>query len=183
MHTQESATRHGVQQGLAAACAGVRRGRWLGAAALSLAGLMGCAAWPETGAGTAQQQASAPWTPRWSEAGCSPSMAAGLTAQLQGLQAELQALGLDLRVEQCLSLPAQRGQAVALSVRVVDGLRATGSVRGPLADGQPLDLGGSAGEAGLSPDVLFNRQWLRQHAQAHGLRAVPGHTAAFVPAP
>lgn len=91
-------------------------------------------------------------------------------------------------------------QVIAVAVLVVDGERAADSVRGPLADGMLLDMGtpvpqeahglaqrvSSASLAQphrdtLSPDVLYNRAWLRKHMAAQGLRpAAPGWWA-FAP--
>jgi len=76
-------------------------------------------------------------------------------------------------------------------------------VRGPLADGEALDLGLEAGlqaagqqKAGLqkvglrpmpddqvSPDVQFNRRWWQGRLGAYGLQAVPGQVRTFVPTP
>ena len=71
-------------------------------------------------------------------------------------------------------------------------------VRGPLADGEALDLGLEAGQqkAGLqkvglrpmpddqvSPDVQFNRRWWQGRLGAYGLQAVQGQVRTFVPTP
>jgi D-alanyl-D-alanine dipeptidase len=61
-------------------------------------------------------------------------------------------------------------------VRVVDGMKASKVVRGPLADGHDVDMGTPAGvrqggaelaARGFSPDVLHNRQWLRTLMARH----------------
>jgi D-alanyl-D-alanine dipeptidase len=65
---------------------------------------------------------------------------------------------LALRV-QCVDM---RPQGVELVVR--DSGRASAVLRGPLADGEPVEL--DAG-AGASPDVQFNRAWLDQALLRH----------------
>lgn len=68
------------------------------------------------------------------------------------------------------------GTGWAVRVRVVDGMKASKVVRGPLADGQVVDMGTPAGvlqpgaeraAQGFSPDVLYNREWLRALMARH----------------
>ena len=69
-----------------------------------------------------------------------------------------------------------------VQVQVVDGTKAHKVVRGPLADGQAVDMGTPAGAArseaaagvtGFSPDVLHNRQWLRALMARHQFDNLP----------
>lgn len=70
-----------------------------------------------------------------------------------------------------------------VKVRVVDGTRAGRAVRGPLADGHEVDMGTPAGvpvaqaqaqaASGFSPDVHYNRQWLRALMARHQFDNVP----------
>lgn len=130
---------------------------------------------------------------------------AGQRARLQKVHADLAREGMALRVLGCPELPAAgkpgTGKPVlALAVVVVDGERAADSVRGPLADGELLDMGSAAPAAGaagmqrvgtaslaqlpddaLSPDVLFNREWLRKRLAGQGLRPVGNTWWAFAP--
>lgn len=129
---------------------------------------------------------------------------AGQRARLQAVQASLAREGLALRVLGCpqLASGANAGaaqQVLAVAVLVVDGERASQTVRGPLADGELLDMGSAAPQAraglvqcvrtsgqgkefeDVSPDVLHNRAWLRSLMGREGLRAVPGNWWAFVP--
>lgn len=75
-----------------------------------------------------------------------------------------------------------RASTVDLTVLVVDGARASRSVRGPLADGQEVDMGtpfdlfderSHTDNAEQSPDVQYNRRWLRSLMQRHGWRNLP----------
>jgi D-alanyl-D-alanine dipeptidase len=128
---------------------------------------------------------------------------AGQRAQLQAVQDTLARQGMALRVLGCPQLASgARGaaaqQVLAVAVLVVDGERAAQTVRGPLADGELLDMGSAVPQAAtglaqrvssaslaqppddaLSPDVLFNRAWLRALMGRQGLRAVPGTWWAF----
>lgn len=69
-----------------------------------------------------------------------------------------------------------------VQVLVVDGMKARQVVRGPLADGQVVDMGtpsgsfqaGAAATApGHSPDVVHNRQWLRALMAHHQFDNLP----------
>lgn len=130
---------------------------------------------------------------------------AGQRARLQKVHTALAREGMALRVLGCPQLPASAKSGagtpvLALAVVVVDGERAADTVRGPLADGELLDMGSAAPQAGnggmqrvstaslaqppedaLSPDVLFNREWLRKLMAEQGLRAVGDTWWAFVP--
>ncbi|WAT84684.1 hypothetical protein O1V13_25125 [Delftia acidovorans] len=183
---------------------------------MAAAGLVGCAALqPSPGKDTtvvAQAAAQAPPTQAappsaWSKAlqakGCTlPDPAVG--DRLEQLQRELEPLGLEPRLQGCVSLAgSEPGPALVLDAWVTDGRKAMAVVRGPLADGEALDLGLEAGlqtagqpKAGLqkvglrpmpddqvSPDVQFNRRWWQGRLGAYGLQAVPGQVRTFVPTP
>lgn len=192
---------------------------WAGWAALGMAaaGLAGCAALqPSPGKDTtvvAQAAAQAPPTQEaaptsaWGKAlqakGCTlPDPA--VADRLEQLQRELEPLGLEPRLQGCVSLAgSEPGPALVLDAWVTDGRKAMAVVRGPLADGEALDLGleawlHAAGpqKAGLqkvglrpmpddqvSPDVQFNRRWWQGRLGAYGLQAVPGQVRTFVPTP
>lgn len=92
------------------------------------------------------------------ERGCG---ATGQPAALRSVEDALKAQGMALKA-QC---NAQTG-AWVVQVIVVDGMRASKVVRGPLADGGEVDMGTPAGVVAtatqaFSPDVHHNRQWLR----------------------
>lgn len=191
---------------------------WAGWAALGMAaaGLAGCAALqPSPGKDTtvvAQAAAQAPpaqaappsaWGKALQAKGCTlPDPAVG--DRLEQLQRELEPLGLEPRLQGCVSLAgSEPGPALVLDAWVTDGRKAMAVVRGPLADGEALDLGLEAGlqaagqqKAGLqkvglrpmpddqvSPDVQFNRRWWQGRLGAYGLQAVPGQVRTFVPTP
>lgn len=196
---------------------------WTGCAALGMAaaGLTGCAALqPSPGKDTtvvAQAAAQAPpaqaappsaWGKALQAKGCTlPDPAVG--DRLEQLQRELEPLGLEPRLQGCVSLAgSEPGPALVLDAWVTDGRKAMAVVRGPLADGEALDLGLEAGlqtagpqtagqpKAGLqkvglrpmpddqvSPDVQFNRRWWQGRLGAYGLQAVPGQVRTFVPTP
>lgn len=191
---------------------------WAGWAALGMAaaGLAGCAALqPLPGKDTtvvAQAAVQAPpaqaappsvWSKALQAKGCTlPDPAVG--DRLEQLQRELEPLGLEPRLQGCVSLAgSEPGPALVLDAWVTDGRKAMAVVRGPLADGEALDLGLEAGlqaagqqKAGLqkvglrpmpddqvSPDVQFNRRWWQGRLGAYGLQAVPGQVRTFVPTP
>jgi hypothetical protein len=111
--------------------------------------------------------------------------------RLEHLQRELEPLGLEPRLEGCMGLPAsQPSPALLLDAWVMDGRKAVAVVRGPLADGEAVDLGLASQPGALpvpddqvSPDVQFNRRWWQARLGAYGLQAVPGQVRAFVPTP
>lgn len=130
---------------------------------------------------------------------------AGQGPRLQKVHKALAREGMALRVLGCPQLPsagkaAAGAQVIAVAVVVVDGERAADTVRGPLADGELLDMGSVAPQAGngamqrvstailsqlpqdaLSPDVLFNREWLGKRMAEQGLRPVADNWWAFAP--
>lgn len=97
---------------------------------------------------------------------------------LQRVAHELQAQGLALKA---VCEPAHEGWVV--QVQVVDGTKAREVVRGPLADGQGVDMGTPPGlaqagapaaqDSGFSPDVQYNRQWLRALMARHQFDNLP----------
>ncbi|MFY3386940.1 D-Ala-D-Ala dipeptidase [Paracidovorax sp. MALMAid1276] len=99
-------------------------------------------------------------------------------AALDALERELRAQGLVLSAA---CRPASGAWAV--QVRVLDGMKASHLVRGPLADGHEVDMGTPTGveapnaaltASGFSPDVEHNRQWLRALMARHQFDNVPG---------
>lgn len=75
-----------------------------------------------------------------------------------------------------------RGSTVDLTLVVVDAMRASKVVRGPLADGQEVDMGSPfdlfdtrshTDNHDLSPDVQHNRHWLRTLLGQNGFRNLP----------
>lgn len=97
------------------------------------------------------------------------------------VRSELQAQGLALKVA-CEATQVSQG-ALVVRLDVVDGLRASKVVRGPLADGEAVDMGTAAGVGGanaahhsmdFSPDVQHNRQWLRALMARHQFDNLPG---------
>lgn len=162
-------------------------------------GLAGCGGLPLSGSATA-----AVWTPALAQGACRDM--AGEQARLQAVQATLARQGLALRVLDCPQLAQAAGvtgQVIAVTVIVVDGERAAQVLRGPLADGEAVDMGSavpvpaatpklaqavSAHPAALeppadalSPDVVHNRAWLRAAMVAQGFRPVADCWWAFVP--
>src|SRR6218665_672066 len=101
-------------------------------------------------------------------------------AALQGVALELQARGLALQVR-CQEGRGGNGSSV-VQLRVLDGIQAGAVRRGPLADGQAVDMGTPCGVAspgaavtagGFSPDVQYNRQWLRALMARHHFDNLP----------
>ena len=95
-------------------------------------------------------------------------------AALRSVDEGLKAQGLALKA-QC---NPQTG-AWAVQVIVVDGMRASKVVRGPLADGGEVDMGTPSGvlpvaaAQDFSPDVHHNRQWLRALMERHQFVNLP----------
>lgn len=166
-------------------------------------GLAGCGVLPSSGAATA-----AVWTPALAQGACRDM--AGEQARLQAVQAALARQGLALRVLDCPQLTQAAGvgrqasaQVIAVTVMVVDGERAADVVRGPLADGEAVDMGSAVpvpaatqkqaqavsanptalepSADALSPDVVHNRAWLRAAMAAQGFKPVAGCWWAFLP--
>lgn len=173
-----------------------------GAAGVGAAG-SGAAGVGAAGSGAAGQGAGSEIATLLSQSEC--RRLAGQRAQLQAVQDTLARQGMALRVLGCPQLAsgakgAAARQVLAVAVLVVDGERAAQTVRGPLADGQLLDMGSAVPQAAtglaqrvssaslaqppedaLSPDVLYNRAWLRALMGRQGLRAVPDTWWAFAP--
>ena len=104
---------------------------------------------------------------------------AATRSALQGIAQELQAQGLGFAAT-CQA--GQNRSAWVVQVRVLDGVKASTVVRGPLADGHDVDMGTPAGvelagapvdATGFSPDVQFNRQWLRSLMAQHHFNNLP----------
>ena len=150
-------------------------------------------------------QAAAPVAKaRWSE--CSTLLQSPqLRRSWHLLRSRLQAQGMQLVLQGCPVVQLQpRGAQQALQVRVqiTQAEVAAEWVRGPLADGELVDMGqtdepGQRSEGAaprpsdsdseaqgedVSPDVLFNRQWLVELMQQHGWQALDGYWWVFVPA-
>lgn len=93
-----------------------------------------------------------------------PCSAGAGSAGWRAAQQDLRAQGLALR-------PACPGGAQEPRLVVLDALRASEVLRGPLADGEAVDLGGVAGAGDVSPDVAFNRDWVQTVLLRHQVRA------------
>lgn len=120
----------------------------------------------------------------------------GLKA-FQLARAQLMAQGLQLIPQACPYVrvaPGKMQQVLDVRVVVKDSETASQFVRGPLADGEEVDMGGvhlalpslalgshEAQAEDVSPDVLHNRAWLASVMEARGLQSVAGHWWAFVP--
>src|SRR6218665_3202358 len=120
-------------------------------------------------------------------AGCRQTPAA--RAALQGVALELQARGLELQVRCQEGSGGSGGNggnggngSSVVQLRVLDGIQARAVLRGPLADGQAVDMGTPCGVAspgaavtagGFSPDVQYNRQWLRALMARHQFDNLP----------
>jgi D-alanyl-D-alanine dipeptidase len=123
------------------------------------------------------------------------------------VRVQLQAQGMKLVTQGCPFVRTGVGnmqQVLDVRVQVTDSDAAAHFVRGPLADGEEVDMGavhlgmpgqvhqvhevdqvqelGAAQQEEVSPDVLFNRQWLAGVMKARGLQTVQDHWWAFVPA-
>lgn len=107
--------------------------------------------------------------------GCTES--AAQRAAIGRIAQELQAQGLALQAR-C----PEEGAGWVVQVRVVDGMKASKIVRGPLADGHDVDMGTPAGVSlagaepgahGFSPDVQYNRAWLRALMARHQFESAP----------
>lgn len=173
----------------------------LGLGVLAL-GLASCAVVPPQGSAHQNPGSQGASLAALAEPGC--RRMEGQRARLQAVHAALARAGMALRVLGCPQLPAGQAaaaqQVIAVAVIVVDGERAADTVRGPLADGELLDMGSAAPQAAsgalqrvslaslaqpprdsLSPDVLYNRAWLRKLMAAQGLRHVGHAWWAFAP--
>lgn len=126
----------------------------------------------------------------------------GLLAQpaaLVALQQLLRPQGLSIRVLGCPQAPAPWNQRVlAVTAVVLDGDKAQDTVRGALADGEEVDMGGDyrptpwpqpgraetdevLSDESVSPDVQFNRRWLRSVLASQGFASLNGPWWGFVP--
>ena len=126
------------------------------------------------------------------QAAASTDTVAGLGQPVRGLDsapcqstpatdAALRRIGHELQ-QQGMALTAKCNAvsgAWVVQVRVVDGMKASKVVRGPLADGHDVDMGTPAGVSlagaqpgakGFSPDVQYNRQWLYTLMARHDFR-------------
>ncbi|EJE53239.1 D-ala-D-ala dipeptidase [Acidovorax sp. CF316] len=144
------------------------RSPWLSLAAAAL--LAACVQSPQ--AAVPQPAAAAPSgaTSVVHERGCG---ATGQPATLRSVEDGLKAQGMALKTR----CHAQTG-AWVVQVVVVDGLRASKVVRGPLADGAEVDMGTPSGVVAattqnFSPDVHHNRQWLRTLMARHQFDNLP----------
>lgn len=141
-----------------------QRSPWLSLAAAAL--LAACVQSPQA----AVPQPAAGATGVVHERGCGTT---GQPAALRSVEDGLKAQGMALKA-QC---NAQTG-AWTVQVVVVDGLRASKVVRGPLADGGEVDMGTPSGVVAtatqnFSPDVHHNREWLRSLMARHQFDNLP----------
>ncbi|MBP9782956.1 MAG: hypothetical protein KBC92_00770 [Giesbergeria sp.] len=103
-------------------------------------------------------------------------------------EANWRALVADLRA-QGLALDAQCARAPnhwTMTLLVLDSTRASQVLRGPLADGEPVDMGegpGAVAGAERSPDVQYNRRWLRAALLGHRFHGASADGRHFTPAP
>ncbi|MDD2178073.1 D-Ala-D-Ala dipeptidase [Acidovorax sp. D2M1] len=114
----------------------------------------------------------------WEHAAPAPcDKAPAARSALERIGRELQSHGMAL---QATCNTTSGGWVV--QVQVVDGTKAHKVVRGPLADGQAVDMGtpagaarseAAAGASGFSPDVLHNRRWLRALMARHQFDNLP----------
>ncbi|MEG3002624.1 MAG: M15 family metallopeptidase [Comamonas sp.] len=120
-------------------------------------------------------------------------------APLAALQQILHPLGLAVRILGCPEAPAPLNQRVlAVTAVVLDGDKAMDTVRGALGDGEPVDMGSdyhpspwpsrqrsadleTLDDSEVSPDVQFNRRWLRSVMASQGYASVTGPWWAFIP--
>lgn len=121
------------------------------------------------------------------------------TASLTALQQILHPLGLAIRILGCPQAPAPLNQRVlAVTAVVLDGDKAMDTVRGALGDGELVDMGSdyrpspwpsrqraadleTLDDNEVSPDVQFNRRWLRSVMASQGYASVTGPWWAFIP--
>lgn len=156
-----------------------RRSPWLSLAAVAL--LAACVQSPQAAVPPAVPSGATSVVPGQ---GCT---ATGQPAALRAVEDSLKAQGLALKAR----CHAESG-AWVVRVAVVDGLRASKLVRGPLADGGEVDMGTPSGVLApatqdFSPDVHHNRQWLRSLMARHQFDNLPDawwhYTQRGVPAP
>ena len=121
---------------------------------------------------------------------CAPLLdQAGARRALHMSKVLLQSQGMRLVVQACPFVRVGVGdmqQVLDVRVQISDSDTAAQFVRGPLADGEEVDMGDvhieePEPEDEVSPDVQFNRAWLAGVMQKRGLKPVGGHWWAFVP--
>jgi len=154
----------------------------------------GCSAW------ATDRTLPSPAEQQHIEADCAPFLAqSGVRRAVQMSRVLVQSQGMQLIVQGCPFVRVSAGtmqQVIDVRVFVVDSETAANFVRGPLADGEEVDMGpvqlSKSGtdvavvveeDEDISPDVQFNRQWLAQLMQARGLQPIHGHWWAFAPVP
>lgn len=144
---------------------------------LSLAAGLALAACVQGPQAAVSAQAPSPAPMAWDAAveGCAGGER--LRAALASARGELRAQGLVLKT----ACQASQG-TLAVQVDVANGLLASQVVRGPLAEGEAVDMGTPAGvssaaaadhSADFSPDVQHNRQWLRALMARHQFDNLP----------
>ena len=122
-------------------------------------------------------------------------------SSLHAAQHILKPMGLALQVLGCPEAPAPfHHHVLAVTAVVIDGDKAMNVVRGALGDGEPVDMGSgytpvpwpgkgvqpgasALDDADISPDVQFNRRWLRQVMASQGFASLVGPWWAFQPMP
>lgn len=120
-----------------------------------------------------------------------PAAEAALAASHEGVcrdtpsaRAAIQTLAQELRSQGMAFRATCQGTSAGwvVQVKVVDGFKASKVVRGPLADGHDVDMGTPAGvhlsgaaprAHGFSPDVQYNREWLRSVMARHRFESLP----------
>ena len=101
----------------------------------------------------------------------------------------VQSQGMRLVIQACPFVRVGFGdmrQVLDVRVQVADSDTAAQFVRGPLADGEEVDMGDvhivdAVPAEDVSPDVQFNRAWLAGVMHKRGLIPVSGYWWAFVP--
>lgn len=133
------------------------------------------------------------------QADCAPFFATEAAArEFQLVRAQILAQGMKLDLQGCPYVRIthnQMQQVLDVRVVVVQSEVASQFVRGPLADGEEVDMGSvhleqppwtkekaKQVQEEVSPDVLHNRAWLAHLMKTRGWKAVSGYWWAFVPA-
>lgn len=151
-------------------------------------------AWPQSSTDFSDEQALT--------VECAPLLAPqGAWHGLQTAKVLLQSQGMRLVPQACPFVRTGGGQlqqVLDVRVWVADSETASRFVRGPLADGEEVDMGAASlivpreslgddrgteytvGDE-VAPDVQFNRHWLAQLMLSRGWQAVAGYWWAFVP--
>lgn len=148
--------------------------------------------WPSLAAGlllaacTHSAPAAVPPAAGLAQPGAAAPSACQETAETRAVLARIAQELKDKGLAFSASCPSAAAHAVptgwVVQVRVVDGLKASKVVRGPLADGHEVDMGtpagvqragASAGATGFSPDVQHNREWLRSLMARHQFENLP----------